>query len=185
VGFKELHNEKYLLLQVADGSHRAFRELFDAYNSKLYNYAFKIIQSEMLAEEAVQEVFMKIWINRAHLDQIDNFGGYIRVMARNQTLQILKRLALESHCLTMNNKDWTELHKETENHINYNDTKRLLDKAVNTLPPQQKLIYTLCRLEGMKHKEVASRLSISHLTVKAHLRQAVHTVKTLLLNSIF
>jgi RNA polymerase sigma-70 factor (family 1) len=185
VGFKELHNEKHLLLQIADGSHTAFRTLFDAYYNKVYSYAFKVVQSAALAEEAVQEVFMKIWINREQLGQIDNFGGYVRIMARNQTLQILKRLALEAHCHSIKNIDWTELHKETESYINYNDTKRLLDKAVNTLPPQQRLIYTMCQIDGMRHKEVASRLSISHLTVKAHLRQAVHTVKSLLLNSVF
>ena len=184
MGFKEVHDEKYLLLQIADGSHVAFRTLFEAYYNKVYSYALKVVQSEALAEEALQEVFMKIWINRTNLDQIDNFGGYLRVMSRNQTLQILKRIALEEHCLTISNIDWTELHKETESYINYNDTKRLLDKAVNTLPPRQKLIYTMCQIEGMKQKEVASKLSISHLTVKAHLRQAVHTVKSLLLNAI-
>jgi RNA polymerase sigma-70 factor (ECF subfamily) len=79
------------------------------------------------------------------------------------------------------NLDWTEQQKETENHIYYNDTKKILDKALSALPPQQKLIYNMCHLQGMKQQEVASQLHISRFTVKAHLRQAVQTVRSIVL----
>jgi RNA polymerase sigma-70 factor (ECF subfamily) len=124
---------------------------------------------------------MKVWINRDSLPGIENFGAYIRIMARNQALQVLKRIALETKCQALMNLDWTEQHKETENHIYYNDTKNILDKALSALPPQQKLIYNMCHLQGIKQQEVADELHISRLTVKAHLRQAVQRVRNMVL----
>jgi len=176
-----LDNEKTILAEVARDNSAAFELLFKKYHDKVYSYSLKICQSTLQAEEIVQEVFMKVWMNRASLQDIENFGAYIRVMARNQALQVLKRMALETRCHALINRDWTEQQKETENYIYYNDTKKILDRALNTLPPQQKLIYNMCHLQGMKQQEVANQLRISRLTVKAHLRLAVQTVRSILL----
>jgi RNA polymerase sigma-70 factor (ECF subfamily) len=176
-----LDNEKTLLVEVARNNSAAFELLFKKYHDKVYSYSIKICQSATQAEEIVQDVFMKVWINRLSLPDIENFGAYIRIMARNQALQVLKRIALETRCHATMNQGWTEQQKETENYIYYNDTKKILDKALSTLPPQQKLIYNMCHLQGMKQQEVASQLHISRLTVKAHLRQAVQKVRSIVL----
>jgi RNA polymerase sigma-70 factor (ECF subfamily) len=177
----QLDSDNILLVEVAHGSSAAFASLFKKYHDKVYSYAIKVCQSTSLAEEIVQDVFMKVWINRDSLPCIENFGAYIRVMARNQALQVLRRIALETKCQALMNQDWTEQHKETENNIYYNDTKNILNKALRALPPQQKLVYNMCHLQGMKQQEVADELHISRLTVKAHLRQAVQTVRNIVL----
>jgi RNA polymerase sigma-70 factor (family 1) len=176
-----LDNEKTLLIAVVQNDPTAFELLFKKYHDKVYSYSIKICQSPSQAEEIVQDVFMKVWMNRAGLPDIENFGAYIRIMARNQALQVLKRIALETRCYAVMNQDWTEQQKETEDYIYYNDTKKILDRAMSSLPPQQKLIYNLCHLQGMKQQEVANQLHISRLTVKAHLRQAVQTVRSVVL----
>lgn len=174
-------NEKTLLVEVAQNNPAAFELLFKQYHNKVYSYSIKICQSALQAEEIVQDVFMKVWINRVGLPDIENFGAYIRIMARNQVLQVLKRIALETRCHALMNQDWTEQQKETENYIYYNDTRKILDRALSTLPPQQRLIYNMCHLQGMKQQEVANQLHISRLTVKAHLRRAVQTVRSIVL----
>lgn len=174
-------NEKTLLVEVAQNNPAAFELLFKQYHNKVYSYSIKICQSALQAEEIVQDVFMKVWINRVSLPDIENFGAYIRIMARNQVLQVLKRIALETRCHALMNQDWTEQQKETENYIYYNDTRKILDRALSTLPPQQRLIYNMCHLQGMKQQEVANQLHISRLTVKAHLRRAVQTVRSIVL----
>ncbi|WPU95236.1 RNA polymerase sigma-70 factor [Mucilaginibacter sabulilitoris] len=174
-------NEKTLLVEVAQNNPAAFELLFKQYHNKVYSYSIKICQSALQAEEIVQDVFIKVWINRASLPNIENFGAYIRIMARNQVLQVLKRIALETRCHALMNQDWTEQQKETENYIYYNDTRKILDRALSTLPPQQRLIYNMCHLQGMKQQEVANQLHISRLTVKAHLRRAVQTVRSIVL----
>jgi RNA polymerase sigma-70 factor (ECF subfamily) len=49
---------------------------------------------------------------------------------------------------------------------------------IRKLPPQQQLIYSMCRHEGLQYDEVAQRLKISKLTVKTHMQQALKTIKT-------
>lgn len=173
----KLENDFNLLSEVSKGDSCAFESLFNKYKSITYSYALKICQSQTIAEEIVQDVFMNLWINRARLKQIDNFGGYLRVITRNEALQVLRRLALQARYYEKTAEYWTEQHNETEGTILYNESCQILDRALNALPPQQQLIYRMCHLDGMKQQEVADQLQISPLTVKAHLRQAVLRIR--------
>ena len=74
----------------------------------------------------------------------------------------------------------TEIDLSTENAIQFRETKKLLDAAIEKLPPQQKLVYNLCNIEGLKQKDVANQLNISPSTVKTHLRDAVKAIKNYL-----
>lgn len=178
---KDLHNEKDLLIKIAQGNQHAFRIIFDRYHNKVFGYSIKLLRSESAAEEVVQDVFLKIWVNRANISEIENFGGYLRTVARNHALNALKRIARETVAFALKNQDWTDADPGTENYIHYKDTQQILTRALDALPPQQKLVYSMCKVEGMKQDEVAQKLSISPLTVKAHLRQAAQSVKSFIL----
>jgi RNA polymerase sigma-70 factor (family 1) len=156
---------------------KAFEILFDLYRNKMYGYAMRICQSSIQAEEIVQNIFLQIWINRYGIGHIENFAGYIRIMARNEALQYLRHLSMEQRHHSTMAKDWKEEHCDTEFSLEYNETRQLLESTLDTLPPQQKLIYNMCHLQGIKQQEVAVHLHISPLTVKSHLRQAVVKVR--------
>ena len=76
----------------------------------------------------------------------------------------------------------TEYQDFTEETVIYNDYQHLLNNAVNQLPPQQKLVYSLSRDEGLKYDEIATRMSLSKNTVKAHLKKAVSTLRIVFTN---
>lgn len=173
----QVEDEKILLKNVSEGNEIAFGAIFNHYRNKVYGYALTICQSQTQAEEIVQNVFLQIWVNRAALAMVDNFAGYVRVMARNEALQFLRRLAVENRHQASIAQSWTETHNETELALQFNEARRMLDNALENLPPQQKLVYNMCHLQGMKQHEVAAELQISVLTVKAHLRQAVVKVR--------
>ncbi|RZK13843.1 MAG: sigma-70 family RNA polymerase sigma factor, partial [Flavobacterium sp.] len=130
--------------------------------------------------EIVQNVFIKIWLKREDLSSVDNFGAYLRTISRNETLNALKHIAITYKHEQLIIKHSTELDLDTENTIQYRETKQLLDSAIQKLPAQQKLVYTLCHIEGIKQKDVAERLNISPLTVKVHLREAVKSIRNYL-----
>src|SRR5258708_27390174 len=88
-------DEKVLLARVSAGSEKAFRELFDQYRDRVYNFSMHLTRSEILSEEIVQDVFMKIWINRSNLTNISFFASYVRVAARNTALDYFRKLARE------------------------------------------------------------------------------------------
>ena len=175
---KEMAEEKLLLAKIADGDQHAFEFLFTSYKNKVYGYALKILQSESSAEEIVQETFIKLWVKRDHLIHIDNFGGFLRTIVKNETLNALKRIAVQQRNYSIIQQGNTETDSTTELSIEYRETKRLLELAIDKLPNQQKKVYNLCHVEGFKQKDVAEKLQISPLTVKVHLREAIKSIKS-------
>lgn len=174
---KVLRDEEILLAEIAGGDHRAFRKLFDQYHHKVYSYSFRFLRSETLAQEIVQEVFINIWLSRAKMTQINNFGGYLRVTTKNLTLNALKKIALDFKVNNRQINNWTEVDNHTAHNIELKETRALLNEAILKLPKQQRLIYQMCHIDGVKHKDAAEQLNISPLTVKAHLRDATKTVR--------
>lgn len=179
---ESLNDEKELLLLVATGNAKAFSQLFHQYSPKVYAYALKLVRSDTLAEEIVQEVFVKIWNLEAQLREIENLDAYLRVITRNHTLKLLRRMALEMKTSKMMAKDYEDSHNETEEYIIFKESAQLLTEAVEKLPPQQKLVYQLCHQEGLKYEEAAERLNLSKLTVKTHMQHALRFLRLYISN---
>ena len=79
----------------------------------------------------------------------------------------------------MRNTEYQDLTEET---VIYNDYQHILNNAVNQLPPQQRLVYSLSRDEGLKYNEIAEQLNLSKNTVKAHLKKAVSSLRIVFTN---
>lgn len=166
-----------LLHQISMGDSKSFGIFFHRYNPKIYAYALKIVKSESLSEEITQEVFVKIWNLGEQLNAIENIDAYLRVLTRNHTLKVLRRLALEVRANRTLTRDYQEEHNDTEEYIIFRDSEKVLNDAIAKLPPQQKLVYHLCHQEGLKYEEAAERLAISRLTVKTHMQHALRFLR--------
>jgi len=169
-----------LLLKVAEGDENAFGQLFKTYYNQLGGFIFRITESEPLTQEIVQDVFLKIWINRGSLAELYCFKAYLLVVARNHAFNCLKQIAREKN----RKKEWvnTVLHHASNNVEDTTtlDTGNLIDEAVELLPPRQKKVYTLSRRNGMKQEEIARELNISLETVKKHMVLALRFLKNYL-----
>ena len=76
------YNENEVLLLVSQGDEMAFRELFAHYQNKLYSVALRVTRSSTLSEEIVEDVFLKIWLKRNDLLEIQNFSAYLFEIGR-------------------------------------------------------------------------------------------------------
>jgi len=175
---KESHDVRPLLEKLANNDEIAFRQVFHLYSDKVYSFSLKLTRSRITAEEMVQEVFLRIWINRHGLGDIKNFSGYLFIITRNLVFNTLKRNLAENKTKTDLVRESAKEHCYTEETVIYRDYEELLRKTINHLPPQQRLIYSMCHHEGLPYEEVAQRLKISRLTVKTHMHQALKTIKT-------
>ena len=80
--------EDFLLLEkVKDGSKHAFNVLFEKYWEKAYSDAYKRLKNEEDAKDIVQEIFIKIWLNR-QTQTIENFPAYLHVAIRNNVIKL-------------------------------------------------------------------------------------------------
>ena len=156
---------KQLFLQVAEGDERAFGTLFDAFLPKLHPFILKFIKSEQAAQEIIQETFIRVWLSRDKLSDIDNPGGWLYKVASNECYSYLRKSAL-------NNKFFNPLTFEPEpvnsTHESFalKELNRLIGEAINKLPAQRKRIYHMSRVEGKSIPEIAVVLNISPNTVK-------------------
>lgn len=156
---------KQLFLLVADGDERAFGILFDAFLPKLHPFIIKFIKSEQAAQEIVQETFIRVWLSRDKLSEIDNPGGWLYKVASNECYSYLRKSIL-------NNKFFNPLTFEPEpvnsTHESFalKELNLLIGEAINKLPAQRKRIYQMSRVEGKSIPEIAVILNISPNTVK-------------------
>ncbi len=179
-----LHNEKDLLVRVAEGDAVAFRQLFDHYRNKIYSLGMYLTRSEVQAEEIVQDVFLKVWEKRTELSGIQYFNGWLRTVAKNTCSNYLRDLAVEKLAMSrlLDKAEGTTASAETN--VIEKEYRQIIEEAIQRLPPQQKKVYILSRQTGKKQEEIARELNISLYTVKEYLKLAQRSVRQHITNKI-
>lgn len=171
------YEDKLLLKEVSAGNELAFRALYDAYFNHLAAYIFKLCKSKAITEEIVQEIFVKLWVNRALLTDIAILDAYIFTMARNKTIDHLRRLAKETRLISVLSAQLPEYDNNIEERLNATALQLLIEEALEPLSPQKKQIFHLSRNEGLTHDEIAEIMQLSKSTVKNHLSETLKHVR--------
>jgi len=126
------------------------------------------------AEEIVSDVFVKCWLNRKNLADIQSLDTYLFVAVKNQSLNYIKKY---SHIHLVQIEDTNELKfVNTFNPQEEFEKKELLfkmEQSIEALPQQCRIIFRLIKEDGLKYKEVAEILDISPRTVQTQLFRAV------------
>lgn len=172
-----LADEIEWLEKIKTGDEGAFRCLFDHYRDKLFSFCFRFTKNEMAAEEIVQDVFMKIWVHRQEIDPLLSFNAYLYKITENQALNFLKKVGRDEKLKKNISLHFPAIHNQTEEAIIYHDYIRLMDKAIDALPPQRRLIYKLSRQEVFTHEEIAKKLGISKNTVRNQIIAAIRSIR--------
>ena len=167
--------DKKLCLQISLGNEQAFQQLFNTYHQQLGTYILRLTNSTALAEEIVLDVFLKIWLNRETLREVQNFKAYLFVVSKNHALNALKKLVKARLAQKGPEEHYTQ---NVLAEIEHNPYYSLLDEAIDHLPPQQQKVYLLSRHKRLKYAEIAEKLDLSHETVKKYLQIATASITT-------
>ncbi|WP_160069473.1 RNA polymerase sigma factor [Sphingobacterium bovisgrunnientis] len=167
-----------LLHQVASGDEMAFRQLFEAYHPNIYTTALRITNDENIAQDVVQDTFLKVWINRIQLTTVDNFEGWLYTIARNITFNILKKGQHYKQYLNEEGQSaLLQIYPSVDYILQDKDFQSLLERAIKRLPPKQQETYRLLKEQYLKRNEAAQILNVSPETVKYNIDQAMKSIR--------
>ncbi len=168
-------NMKYtddLLLskRLSSGDSKAYDYLMDKHYQNLCTYAYTLIDDEDKAKDIVQNVFVKLWINRKKIDPkyaIKNFlyksvyNEFIDQYRKKKPVIYLEKRYLEAIDLVIENDE-----------NNFDELIDLVNKEIDNLPNKCKKVFLLNKKEGLTHTEISEHLGISIKTIEGHMTRA-------------
>ncbi len=165
-------DDKELYLKLKEGNEQAFQILFKKYYSAMCHFARQFLNDSELAEETVQDMFVKIWEKRESLNIETSVKHYFFRSVRNHCLNQIQHEKIK--------KQYAKVVLESANHeispeqyfIEVDLVKRI-EASIEALPPKRKEIFRLSREQGMKYKDIAETLNISVKTVEAQMGLAL------------
>lgn len=189
--------EKELCKRIADGDEVAFASLFNHYYPLLRPFIFKFTRSADKTEEMLQETFMRVWLCRDQLPEIEDLHAWIFTIASRQCLQAIRTELNHRKKITRLQQQEAGLVTNTPlESTQLAEINRLVTQAVNKMPPQRQRIYRMSREQGLKPAAIAEMLSLSVATVKnvlvvalkdirAHLNASGHMISWFILLVMF
>ena len=171
------HEELQNLDGLKNGQRSAFDFVYKKYSKSLLSRMQRMVKSPEIADELLQDVFLKVWTNRTDIDLDKSFKGWIFTIAQTTVFTYYRKLALDKKMQQHVLEVFVEFYEQTEEYIFNKERMQLLNSAVDQLPPQRKEIFRLCKIEGKSYQEAAELLSISPSTVSNQLVSATKSVK--------
>ncbi|MGC4232894.1 MAG: RNA polymerase sigma-70 factor [Niabella sp.] len=162
-------NFKTILYRISLSDEAAFRELFEHFFPGLLSFCISILKNQHLAEEVVEDVFIKLWENRKTATVVRNISLYLYKAVRYASINALeKKKKYESISLDEVGESFTFTYamSRCESSLISKENCLKIAEAVSQLPPKCRLIFRLIKDEGMKYKEVSQLLNLSEKTVE-------------------
>lgn len=178
-----MHNEPYtdteLFRLIAEGDETAFRLLFHRYVPELRPLIMHITKTASVAEDIIQETFLRLWISRDKLVSIENPRSWLLRIVFYQSFSYLRRQGVHTRAMDVmaSRQDAEDVHNPTEETLAYHQVLHLVEEAVQQLPPQARRIYVMSREKGLRIPEIAQALMLSPNTVKNSLVSSLKIIR--------
>lgn len=173
-----------IVVSLKSGDIKAYELVFKSLYNPLLNLASGIVSDANVAEEIVQEMFIKLWERKEQLADDTRLFPYLLTSVRNRSYNYLRDQKVEEKYKLY------ELQKYRSELLNYdlnNEDDALIEQlheAINEMPEKCRQVFKLSRFDGLSHKEIADRLSISTKTIENHITRAMKILKSKFLGVI-
>lgn len=183
--YRVTYQEQDWLVRVAEGDHQAFAALLLEYHPLAYRTALKLTNDVWQAEDVVQEVFLKVWLKRSTLPEIENFRAWLVTITTHVIYDMLRKQHAEKGHLASWVKELEPLQQLSQQTMGEgNAFEELVSQAVERLSPKQRQAFSLIKKEGYSRDEAAKLMQVSPETVKSHLDLAMRSIRAYCISRI-
>lgn len=179
----EISDEKLWLDELKNGEKEAFRKLYDDYHQKVYGTAITMLGNAEDAEDAVQEVFMKIYRKVSSFDGRSKISTWLYRIAVNICIDHVRRNKRRLNTLTVEEGSLNKLPEngnEVEKSVTSGEVNTITRNAITQLSPKLRTVVVLRDLQGFAHAEIADILGCSKGTVSSRLNRGRLKLRALL-----
>ncbi len=174
----------YLFHNIRKGDRTAFEKLFKKFYPRLHVFAFKVVRNKEIAEDIVQDIFIRLWEKKENIKPV-NIEGFIFKVLKNQCISYLRNIKIIDNInLNLNNlANIEELYRidflRDEPYVLVEKELQLeIESIINKLPDRCREVFILSRLNGLKNREIAHKLGINIKNVERHISKALIIFKT-------
>lgn len=178
-GMQAFLSEEDLVMRLGSKSKDALEYIYDHYSASLYGIILKIVVREEIAQEVLQDTFIKVW-DKA--DSYDNQKGrlftWMLSIARNLAIDRIRSKEFSQYNKT--NSGFQNVHIADENQGNTKVDGIGIDNVLNQLPPEQKLLIDMMYFKGFSQSEISKELDMPLGTIKTRVRSAMTKLREIL-----
>ena len=169
-------DEHQLIEMLREGDSLSFEILFQQYYVRFYNFCRNLIKDSHAAEDIVQNVFMKVWLNRRNLHPDQSIHNYIYVLTKHEVLNHIRdrRVYTQVERLIMTDQPAASI---TDDTLQLRELDERVRRFIAAMPGQRRKVFLLSRYRGMSSKDIAKLLGLSVRTVDRHINLALTSLK--------
>lgn len=175
--------EKIQLVKLKAGDKGAFDYFYKNYSLIIYRRLLRLVKIDIIADDLLQNIFIRLWDKRHLIDPERPLKAYLLQITQNMVMDFYRGVAREKRLQSDLKHHQTEISDETEESLIFKETNQLLQQAIDHLPAQQRMVFTLCKIEGKSYDEVSEMLGISTSTVNGHIVKSSRKVRSFLFST--
>ena len=160
-----------------EGKQLAFSIVYKTYAAQTFSLAFKYLLNKELAEDAVQNLFLKLWLKKEEIDETKPINRYLFTMLKNDLLNTLrdskKNIYLLEDCLSM----VLELEDNSQNENLKQEQMNIIQQALEQLSPQRRKVFEMKVSGKYSNQEIADKLNLSINTIKFQYSQSLKQIR--------
>lgn len=173
-----------LNIELRSGSPVGYEKLYSLTSARLKRYCSIFLKDAVLVEDMVQNSYVRLWEKRERIQPGKSVENLLFTITRNQCLNYLRDQKLAAASISIDEYTWSELQHLYQIDFTGGEEKSIeeqlfeaLQEAISQLPARQNQVLVMCKIKGMKQKDVAEELGISVKAVEKNLDKAKHNLR--------
>ncbi len=159
---------------------KTFTELVREHGPCLHAFARRITRDDQMAEDIIQEVFLRLWQTRTAWALTVNMEAWLYRVTENRVIDYLRKKATEQKYYSRICRDEESAEPDAAERLENREFRELLSRSVKQLPAQRQVIYRLHKEQALSYREIADEMQLSQHTVKNQVFNAIRYLRSCL-----